>query len=400
MQEITVTEPCFVKKFKCSGTQCRDHCCKMWKISLDKATVKRYLTCQDPEIQGIAKNSICITKEDINHWAFIALNANSGGCPYLTGDNLCQVQKKLGAQALSLTCKTFPRIERVYKNALRKSMNLSCPEVSSIILTEPDSMTLRETYIIKPKANTGPVFYQSHKILNLFCLSLIDYARNDVDVGLYALLKITLFIDKFKHIDNIVLAKIESIYKALLSQLSSGELRAELSKLSGDKKIKTSLVILFQDYFRHLSPTRAGHVLDYYIQCLLRTLLFDKNSSLEHNIDMLDTIWHKEFLENSENGIYFNNLILYKLWGINYPNTENIDSLRTLYMISAEYYFIRLLIASSIFERKHLEKEDVINIVYSFHSLSQHSENIQKEFHRHIETVRMGDDISMIHLLT
>ncbi len=40
MKEITVTEPAFVTRFSCSGSACRDHCCKGWKITLDKTTVK------------------------------------------------------------------------------------------------------------------------------------------------------------------------------------------------------------------------------------------------------------------------------------------------------------------------------------------------------------------------
>ncbi len=43
MKEITVTEPAFVTHFSCSGSACRDHCCKGWKITLDKTTVKKYL---------------------------------------------------------------------------------------------------------------------------------------------------------------------------------------------------------------------------------------------------------------------------------------------------------------------------------------------------------------------
>lgn len=43
MKEITVTEPAFVTRFSCSGSACRDHCCKGWKITLDKTTVKKYL---------------------------------------------------------------------------------------------------------------------------------------------------------------------------------------------------------------------------------------------------------------------------------------------------------------------------------------------------------------------
>ncbi|EDG2987799.1 hypothetical protein B6L66_09775 [Salmonella enterica subsp. enterica serovar Montevideo] len=39
MKEITVTEPAFVTRFSCSGSACRDHCCKGWKITLDNPAI-------------------------------------------------------------------------------------------------------------------------------------------------------------------------------------------------------------------------------------------------------------------------------------------------------------------------------------------------------------------------
>ncbi|MEG0953992.1 MAG: flagellin lysine-N-methylase, partial [Citrobacter sp.] len=198
MQEITVTEPAFVTSFQCSGTQCRDHCCKSWNINLDKATVNKYLSSKDDYIKKIAKENIILLKKEVTTWGMVRLIEDTGNCPYLTEDRLCQVQKTLGAKALSTTCKTFPRIERIYKNDLRKSLSLSCPEVAGMILTDPNSMILNEKRIIKSKAYSMPALSQQQKLLNLYCLSLIDQAGRDINVGFYALIKFTLFIEKFK----------------------------------------------------------------------------------------------------------------------------------------------------------------------------------------------------------
>lgn len=83
MKEITVTEPAFVTRFSCSGSACRDHCCKGWKITLDKTTVKKYLTSKDVTIREIAKNSIILLKKDPNNWGEIKLPSGTGSCPYL-----------------------------------------------------------------------------------------------------------------------------------------------------------------------------------------------------------------------------------------------------------------------------------------------------------------------------
>ncbi|MBU5602524.1 flagellin lysine-N-methylase [Citrobacter sp. S55_ASV_140] len=400
MQEITVTEPAFVKAFQCSGAQCRDHCCKTWRITLDRSTVKKYISSKDDSIRGIAKENIILLKKNVDNWGLIKLNEDSGNCPYLTEDSLCQVQKTLGVEALSTTCKTFPRSERIYKNDVRKALNLSCPEVASLVLTDPNAMVLNESSKIVPNAFTAPVFSQQQKLLNLFCLSLAEQAGRDVDVGLYALIKLTLCVKKFNQIDNVALAEVEQIYHAIMTQMQSGEMREELSKFSADNNVKVNLVLLLQDYFRSLPVSRANGVLNYYIQCLLRTLTLEENHSVGDGVAKLEATWQKVYEQQDEAGFDLKNFILYKIWENNFPNQKNVDPLRTLYMISVEYYFIKMLIAASAYERTYLEKEDAINIVYSFHSLSQHNPTVHENFQKHIETVRTGDDLSMIHLLT
>ncbi|MCW1432527.1 flagellin lysine-N-methylase [Citrobacter freundii] len=300
MQEITVTEPAFVKAFQCSGTQCRDHCCKTWRITLDRSTVKKYISSKDDSIRGIAKENIILLKKDIDNWGLIKLNEASGNCPYLTEDSLCQVQKTLGAEALSTTCKTFPRSERIYKNDVRKTLNLSCPEVASLVLTDPNAMVLYESSKIVPNAYTAPVFSQQQKLLNLFCLSLVEQAGSDVNVGLYALIKLTLCVKKFNQIDNVALSEVEQIYHAIMTQIQSGELKEEFSAFSADNNVKVTLVLLLQDYFRSLPVSRANGVLNYYIQCLLRTLTQEENHSVGEWVAKLESTWQKVYEQQGD----------------------------------------------------------------------------------------------------
>ncbi|VEA40762.1 lysine-N-methylase [Salmonella enterica subsp. enterica] len=168
MKEITVTEPAFVTHFSCSGSACRDHCCKGWKITLDKTTVKKYLASKDTTIRTIAQDNIILLKKNNSHWGEIKLPSALGNCPYLDEDRLCRVQKTLGAKALSHTCSSFPRAHHTYKNEVRNSLSLACPEVTSRILNDPDAMALGEKTIIQQTFNTAPLFPAQQKLLNLF----------------------------------------------------------------------------------------------------------------------------------------------------------------------------------------------------------------------------------------
>lgn len=81
MKEITVTEPAFVTRFSCSGSACRDHCCKGWKITLDKTTVKKYLASKDTTIRTIAQDHIILLKKNNSHWGEIKLPSALGELP-------------------------------------------------------------------------------------------------------------------------------------------------------------------------------------------------------------------------------------------------------------------------------------------------------------------------------
>ncbi|ABX20891.1 flagellin lysine-N-methylase [Salmonella enterica] len=401
MKEITVTEPAFVTRFSCSGSACRDHCCKGWRIALDKATVKKYLSSKDIAIRTIAKDNIILVKKDVSDWGVIKLPSALGSCPYLDEDRLCLVQKKMGAKALSRTCTIFPRVYHTYKNEVRYSLSLACPEVTAHILNDADAVALNEKTIIQQKYNTAPLFSPQQKLLNLFCLSLINHTASNTDVALYALIKFVMYAQRFPRIDDAALRELEQVYGTLVSQLQSGSLTQELTNITPDKKFKTSLVLLMQDYFRALPPSRGSYVLDHYIQCLLRGLTAEKGVSMEQKVSDIEASFVRCLQADEQQGGWaFRNIILYKIWENNFPNQPNVDPLRALYIIVAEYAFIKLLTAASAHERGRLEWDDVTNIVYSFHSRSQHNSEVAKNFHRHIEMVRTGDDLSMIHLLT
>ncbi|EDU7108050.1 lysine-N-methylase, partial [Salmonella enterica subsp. enterica] len=136
-------------------------------------------------------------------------------------------------------------------------------EVTAHILNDTDAVTLNEKAIIQQKYNTAPLFSPQQKLLNLFCLSLINHAASNPDAALYALIKFVMYVQKFPRIDDAALGEIEQVYGTLVSQLQSGSLTQELANITPDKKFKTSLVLLMQDYFRALPPSRGSYVLDH-----------------------------------------------------------------------------------------------------------------------------------------
>lgn len=400
MREVRINEPAFVKDFKCTGGACRDHCCKGWKISLDKHTVKKYVASKDFQIRTIAEANIQLVKNSVHDWGVIKLSQQTGNCPYLDEARLCLVHKKLGAQALSHTCTVFPRMQRLYKAEEQNSLNISCPEVASLIFNNADAMRLNEHLRLQEKFNNHPSLTTQSKLLNLFCMSLIDYVSSDVETALYAIIKFLIFIEKYDTIDESNLPEIENAYALLADQLQSGEMKTELASISIDSKVKSSLVMLMQDFFRNAPVSRGSGVINHYIECLLRNLVSGEEINIDGRISGLEAYWNEQVIPGMrESHFALKNFILYKFWQNDFPNQSGVPPLRALYMIVAEYYFIKMLMSACVQERGHADIEDLTNIVYSFHSLSQHNKAVTDAFYRHIESVRLGDDISMIHLL-
>jgi len=112
--------PDYILSFKC--VMCAE-CCKRWRIDIDKRTVAKYerLAVEDADLALLMAEHL---KKDKTGKGVILLKnreKKSGDAeqepgavdflvaPCLSGDGLCSIQKKYGLEALSDTCKIYPR---------------------------------------------------------------------------------------------------------------------------------------------------------------------------------------------------------------------------------------------------------------------------------------------------
>jgi lysine-N-methylase len=65
----------------------------------------------------------------------------TGVCSFLHPDKLCGIQKRHGADALSVTCATYPRAASLPGGVAEEALNLSCPEAARVTLLEPNMLT-------------------------------------------------------------------------------------------------------------------------------------------------------------------------------------------------------------------------------------------------------------------
>lgn len=141
-------QPEYFKDFRCIGGPCKFSCCIGWNIAWtdDEVNKVKSAACSDTLKQlmdesfertdNAPKNNRIILKE-------------GGRCPFLTEENLCIIQKELGEDYLCDTCYEFPRKYRMAFDIhtkkftyIYRSCNLSCPEVSKRLLSDPKAMNL------------------------------------------------------------------------------------------------------------------------------------------------------------------------------------------------------------------------------------------------------------------
>lgn len=105
---------------------------------IDEDSLERY--GKEPgEFGKILRNSI--------DWEEECFYQNNRRCAFFNDENLCDLYKTLGPDALCDTCRMYPRHTEEYEGLRELSLSLSCPEAAKIILSckEPVRFLEEET---------------------------------------------------------------------------------------------------------------------------------------------------------------------------------------------------------------------------------------------------------------
>ena len=119
-------KPHFYDSFVCTAGDCPDTCCAGWQIMIDEESLERYEN-EPGEFGKILRNSI--------DWEEECFYQNNRRCAFLNDENLCDLYKALGPDALCDTCRMYPRHTEEYEGLRELSLSLSCPKAAKIILS-------------------------------------------------------------------------------------------------------------------------------------------------------------------------------------------------------------------------------------------------------------------------
>lgn len=146
-------QPRYYSSFSCIGGSCPVSCCLIWRVDWTKDEVEKL---KNAECSEHLRELINSSFEDIDDKYMIKMNGTR--CPFLTDDNLCSIQRELGAEYLSYTCSVYPRHSVFDGHALYNYCNLSCYHIMDILCNDSECMKL-ENY--RPRAKSSRTIHTS-----------------------------------------------------------------------------------------------------------------------------------------------------------------------------------------------------------------------------------------------
>lgn len=128
---MLLRKPDFYDKFKCTASRCSDTCCVGWEIDVDEASQEAYR-----KVTGAFGDKLRANIED-GHFKLFPHDR----CPFLDGNNLCEIYKHLGEGALCDICREHPRFVEVYGDIMEKGLGLCCEEAARLLLEGEGPLT-------------------------------------------------------------------------------------------------------------------------------------------------------------------------------------------------------------------------------------------------------------------
>lgn len=153
--------PSYMRDFKCIGPICEDSCCLGWRVNIDYDTYQKYRACKDSVLAPMFKNYIKRVrsggkKGNVHSNDYAHVKGASVRCEFLSPEDMCLIQQRLGEDYLSHTCHDYPRTINKVDRFIERSLTMSCPEAARKVLLNPEIMTFDQSE--EPVDSRGLVF--------------------------------------------------------------------------------------------------------------------------------------------------------------------------------------------------------------------------------------------------
>lgn len=128
--------PGYYGRFECIQGECKHNCCIGWEIDIDEKTYE-YYTSVGGELGKRLKASIA-NEPDGAHFVL----GEGERCPFLNGNNLCDIIIGLGEDELCQICSDHPRFRNFFDSRTEIGLGLCCEAAAKLILTNGKKIAL------------------------------------------------------------------------------------------------------------------------------------------------------------------------------------------------------------------------------------------------------------------
>ena len=129
--------PNYYPQFHCIASACKHSCCVGWEVDIDEDSAEVYRTMEGALGERLRAN---IEWGDTPHFR---LGADER-CPFLNGENLCDLILDAGEETLCQICTDHPRYRSWFADRVEEGLGLCCEEAARLMLTQEEPITLLE----------------------------------------------------------------------------------------------------------------------------------------------------------------------------------------------------------------------------------------------------------------
>lgn len=372
LKKTKVLVPNYYNQFQCIGNKCEDHCCKGWKITIDKDTYMKYKKVKNIDFKDKLQESIGRNRQTKSNYDYGKMKLINNNCSLLSEEGLCEVYLNLGEENMCYTCKTYPRTYNKVDDILEKSLTLSCIEAARKILLNKEIMEFNldieevdDINIVKEvksnltKNNNEKYFNE----LRIFCISLIQDRRFSIEERLAILGLLFNNINNNQNEENIILDSVETYTK----NIESGVYNNILEKFDLESKSEAQLEFLTNTFNELMSNKNITN--ERYLNNLNRVIegLMLNGSTTEEIKDNFKEVidkYYKPYIENKEY-IYENYLVNYMFSNL-FPIGEK--SLMDAYLsLIVQFAVIKMnIIGIAGYYKEDFNDKNIVDIIQGF----------------------------------
>lgn len=402
MAKYNVLSIDYYKNFECIGNKCEDHCCRGWRIFVDKKTYKKYKKLTSSDFSKKLNDSVNRNRKSQSQYDYAKINLVNGKCPMFSEDGLCEVYSNLGPENMCYTCRTYPRIYNQVDNMLEQCLTVSCIEVARNILLRKDPIEfdlnlkeITEEININKSILTSKGKNISQKYFNEireFSIGLIQNRRFTIENRLAIL---GIFINKLN--DNCIDKEgVIRIIDQYTTSIESGIFDNLTDGLIQKDKFDAQLEFMMNIYKEIISKTITNKRYINNFVNIVDTLQLQSEDAKKIKESYKESLnnYYRKFMREHEY-IYENYLVNYMFKNL-FPSNETsiLDSYITLVV---QFSILKMnLIGICGYYKDEIDVKKVLNLIQSYAAVTEHDQFLVAKINKYLKENKLN---TLAHIL-